>query len=352
MRAGKYDVSQIRRKRGQYRCVPLLRERKVVGVLYLENKLVAHGLDEGGLTILKRIALQRRIGDRVRALLRAPARAVEAVPDRCGVLAAAQTAGMQAEVRLPEDQRRYAALQAQLVHANRTETVGQLAAWIAHDVRQPLVGIVASADAGLRWLSADPPNNSAAQRALERVVREGHRAAEVLEKIRALMKKTEPRREVVEMNAVIDETVMLIRPEADHKSIELHADLAESLPTVLVDRIQIQQVLMNLVINAIQAMSGTTMPGPRELSILATVESSQSVRVTVRDSGPGIPAEHWDQVFEPYYTTRPEGLGMGLAICRTIVESFGGRIWMTANAPRGTAFHFTVPSPTGGEPRD
>ncbi|HEY6642652.1 trifunctional serine/threonine-protein kinase/ATP-binding protein/sensor histidine kinase [Povalibacter sp.] len=249
----------------------------------------------------------------------------------------------QAEEKLRESELRYRALQSELAHANRIATMGQLCAWIAHDVRQPLVGVVASANAGLRWLSTQPPNVGSAERALERIVREGHRAADVLDRIRALVKKATPHKELVDINEVVRETIILLGPEAERKGIVVQADLVSTLPFVLADRIQTQQVIVNLMVNAIEAMNNAATPLPHDLLVASSADASGTVLVAVSDSGPGVSSEHQGHLFDAFFTTKSGGLGMGLAISRTIIESFGGRIWVTPNMPRGAVFQFTLP---------
>ncbi|MET0499455.1 MAG: AAA family ATPase [Steroidobacteraceae bacterium] len=249
----------------------------------------------------------------------------------------------QAEERARGIEKRYLELQSDLAHANRVATMGQLSAWIAHDVRQPLVGIVTSGDAALRWLAADPPDVGAAQRALVRVVREGHRAAEVLDRIRALVRKAPTQKEEVDVNQLISETIVLVGTAAQRKGIAVQDDLADDVPLVHADRIQIQQVILNLMMNAIEAMAGD-MTVKRKLLVRSWVDDANRACVAVLDSGPGLPLGSGDRLFDAFYTTKPDGLGMGLAICRTIIESHVGRIWATPNTPRGTIFQFALPS--------
>lgn len=283
----------------------------------------------------------RKDGTRVPVLIGAAA--FDGTPNEGVAFIVDLTEQKRAEEKLRESEQRYRVLQSELAHANRIATMGQLCTWIAHDVRQPLVGVVASANAGLRWLSAQPPNVSAAARALERVVREGHRAADVLDGIRALVKKANPHEELVNINEVIRETITLLGPEAERKGIVVREDLAGDLPFVSADRIQTQQVIVNLMVNAIEAMDNAATPLPHNLLVASSADASGAVRVAVSDSGPGIPAEHQDQLFDAFFTTKSAGLGMGLAISRTIIESFGGRIWVTQNTPRGAVFQFALP---------
>jgi PAS domain S-box-containing protein len=250
-----------------------------------------------------------------------------------------------AEEAARRSEQRYRQVQSELAHANRVATVGHLSAAISHDVRQPLVGVVTSASAGLNWLAADPPNIGAARRALERVVREGHRAAEVLDRTRALVKKVPPKTEIVGINDVISDAVVVISAEALQRNVALQIELEEDLPPVLADRVQLQQVILNLIINAIEAMS--TVDGRRELTVVSGKDPQGLIYVAVRDTGPGVPQELHSKLFDAFYSTKSDGMGMGLAISRTIVEAHGGRVWVSSNEPQGSIFWFSLP--TGGE---
>ncbi len=290
----------------------------------------------------------RKDGTRVPVMIGAAA--FDGTPDEGVAFIVDLTEQKRAEEKLRESELRYRALQAELAHANRIATMGQLCAWIAHDVRQPLVGVVASANAGLRWLAAQPPNVASTERALERVIREGHRAADVLERIRALVKKASPHKEPINVNDVISETSRLLGPEAERKGIAMRMDLARDVPLVAADRIQLQQVIVNLMVNAMEAMANVDLP--HMLRVVSRADPS-GVLVSVSDSGPGISAEHLNHLFDAFFTTKSEGLGMGLAISRTIIESFGGHIWVTANSPRGAVFQFSLPAVSamvGGDP--
>jgi signal transduction histidine kinase len=231
---------------------------------------------------------------------------------------------------------------ATLAHTARVATLGELTASIAHEVNQPLVGVVTSGNAGLRWLAADPPNVEAARRAVERVVRDGHRASEVIERTRALIKKTPPKKERVDLNEIVSETIALTRAEAQRNGVALQTDLAHELPLVAGDRIQLQQVILNLIVNAIEAMSGDD-AGQRELLVVSGKDGPNRVVIAVRDSGPGPEQEGLNRLFDAFYTTKPHGMGMGLAISRTIIESHGGRLSATPNLPRGAVFQFDLP---------
>jgi C4-dicarboxylate-specific signal transduction histidine kinase len=283
----------------------------------------------------------RKDGSRVPVLIGAAA--FEGQPDQGVAYILDLTDLKRAEEEARAGERRARALQAELAHANRVATMGQLSASIAHEVKQPLVGVVTSGNAGLRWLAAAPPNRAGARRALERIVRDGHRAGEVLDRVRALVSKAAPQKERVELNAIISETLALTRAEAQRHGIAVHSELAADLPPVAADRIQLQQVLLNLVINAIEAMSEDGAPR-RELLVVSGRELSHQALVAVRDSGPGLPADAPGRLFEPFYTTKPRGMGMGLAICLSIIESHGGRLHAMPNHPRGAVFQFTLPS--------
>ena len=246
-----------------------------------------------------------------------------------------------AEARAVEVERRNRLLQSDLAHANRVTTMGELAAWISHDVRQPLVGVVSGANAGLRWLASEPPNLSAAVRSLERIVRDGMYAGEVLDRTRALFKKLPPRAESIDVNPIIVETLALVRPQADRKGIEIRTQLVDAGAVVAADRTQIQQVILNFLVNAIEAMESNE-SHPREL-LVSSSHGDGSVRVDVFDTGPGLSAEASQQLFEAFYTTKPEGLGMGLRICKAVIESFDGSLGVAANAERGSDFYFELP---------
>ncbi len=231
---------------------------------------------------------------------------------------------------------------AELAHVTRVTTVGELTAAIAHEVNQPLTGLVTSGHAALRWLAADPPNLEAAQRAVERMINDGNRAGEVIGRIRAMVKKAPPRRDRLDVNEMLREVVSLIRGELQRNSIVLSTELARSLPPVTGDRVQLQQVILNLVLNAIEAMGGLH-DRSRDLMV-ATAREPGGIVVTVRDSGPGLDEAELERLFEPFYTTKPEGMGMGLAISRTIIEAHGGQLGAMSNAPHGATFWFRLPA--------
>jgi signal transduction histidine kinase len=241
-------------------------------------------------------------------------------------------------------ERQYHEAQMALAHANRVATMGQLTASITHEVNQPITAAVTYALAARRFLSADPPNFREVDDALSLIVKEGNRAGEVVERVRALVKKVPTRKGAVAIDDAILEVIALTRAEAANNSVSVRTQFAAGLPRVQGDRVQLQQVMLNLIVNAIQAMSGIG-EGARELQIsIDAVPSEGGVRVGVRDTGPGLSPESFSRLFEPFYTTKPEGMGMGLSICRSIIEAHGGRLWAIPCEPQGALFQFTIPA--------
>jgi PAS domain S-box-containing protein len=251
------------------------------------------------------------------------------------------TALRKVEAEARENERRYREAQLELAHANRVTTMGQLTSSIAHEVNQPITAAVTYALAARRWLSAEPPNFREVDDALSLIVREGNRAGEVVGRIRALIKKAPARKDAVAIDDAILEVIALTRTEAANNSVAVRTQLAEGLPRVQGDRVQLQQVLLNLIINAIEAMRDVG-EEEREL-VVSTRNESDGVSVEVRDSGPGFTQAALDRVFEAFYTTKAGGLGLGLSICRSIIEAHNGRLWASANVPRGAIFGFTAP---------
>jgi signal transduction histidine kinase len=241
-------------------------------------------------------------------------------------------------------ERQYREAQMALAHANRVATVGQLTASITHEVNQPITAAVTYALAARRFLSANPPNFREVDDALSLIVKEGNRAGEVVERVRALIKKVPARKDAVAIDDAILEVIALTRAEAANNSVSVRTQFAEDLPRVQGDRVQLQQVMLNLIVNAIQAMRGIG-EGAREIQIsIDAVPSEGGVRVGVRDTGPGLSPESLSRLFEPFYTTKPEGMGMGLSISRSIIEAHGGRLWAIPCEPRGALFQFTIPA--------
>jgi signal transduction histidine kinase len=233
-------------------------------------------------------------------------------------------------------------MQSQLAHANRVATVGQLTASISHEVAQPVAASITNANAALRWLGANPPDLDEVHAALDRILRNGKRASEVIGRIRALVRREAPRHDRFNLNEMIREIIVLTQAELGRTGISLHTRLAEGLPRVTGDRIQLQQVILNLILNAVEAMPGSA-DQTSDLLIATDQDSADNLHIAVCDSGPGLPPDAIPRLFEAFYTTKPSGMGMGLSICRTIVEAHGGRIWAAPNEPRGAVFQFTLP---------
>ncbi|MFS8981059.1 ATP-binding protein [Cupriavidus necator] len=248
-----------------------------------------------------------------------------------------------AEAEARESERRYREIQTALAHANRVTTMGQLTASISHELKQPIGACGANAEAGLRWLAARSPNLEEARQAFERITKDARRASEIMNRIRGLVKNTPMDKEWVQINEAIGEVITLTRGEAMKNSVTVRMELAEDLPLVRGDRVQLQQAMLNLILNAIEAMSAID-DGPRELTISTGKDEPSAVLVTVRDSGPGVAPENIERVFEPFCTTKAGGMGMGLSICRSIVQAHGGTLRLSANVPRGAVFQFTVPA--------
>jgi two-component system sensor kinase FixL len=248
-----------------------------------------------------------------------------------------------AEAEARESERHYREAQMELAHANRVATMGQLTASIAHELSQPIAGAGASGHAALRWLANEPPDLEAARRAIERMIRDARRAGDVIDRIRDLVRRAPRRKGSVDMNEAIREVLELTCGEAVKNGVSVETQLAEALPLVEGDRVELRQVILNLIVNAIEAMSGTS-DARRELLIATGHEESKGVLVTVMDSGPGLAQAALERVFEPFYTTKPSGLGMGLSICRSIAEAHGGRLWAEANVPCGAIFRLMVPT--------
>src|SRR5882757_6463449 len=229
-----------------------------------------------------------------------------------------------------------------IAHVNRITTVGQLTASIAHEVNQPLAGAVSSAHAALHWLEAQPPNLEETRQSLAAIITDGNRAAEILRRIRNLVKRAPSRNDQLDINEPILEVIALARSEVERSGVSLQTRLAPDLPLVEGDRVQLQQVMLNLILNAVEALSGVS-EGSRDLLISSEDGGADGVRVAVQDSGPGLIPESVHRLFEAFYTTKPTGMGMGLVICRSIIEAHGGRLWATANEPRGAVFQFSLP---------
>jgi PAS domain S-box-containing protein len=232
--------------------------------------------------------------------------------------------------------------QANLAHAARVMTLGELAASIAHEINQPLAAIATSSNACLRWLARTPPDLDAASRAAVRIAQDAHRAGDVIRGLRALAKKSGPQLMPFDIAGAIQEVLALTRSDLHRHGVELHMNLSAQLPPVIGDCVQLQQVLLNLIMNAIQAMA-TVADRRRELTISVSPAAPERIQVTVEDNGPGLDPAFVQRIFDPFFTTKSGGLGLGLSISRSIIEAHGGQLWATPRAPHGTAFHFTIP---------
>ncbi len=232
--------------------------------------------------------------------------------------------------------------QADLARVNRVTTMGELTASLAHEVNQPIAAAVTNANTCLRWLTRDHPDLEEAREAAMRIVKDGTRAAEIISRIRLLFKKGAPERELVDVNDVIREMIVLLRGEATRYSISFRTELAADLPQIMGDRVQLQQVFMNLMLNGIDAMKNMNAGG--ELTIKSRQAENDKLLISVSDTGVGLPAQQADQIFKAFFTTKVQGTGMGLSISRSIVESHGGHLWAANNSPRGASFHVTLPT--------
>jgi signal transduction histidine kinase len=287
--------------------VPLLKDNEIVGVISLGRKQVQPFTD-------KQISLFRDF-------------------------AAQTTIALESTRR----ERQYRQMQSELGHANRVATMGQLTASIVHEIKQPIAATHTYAAAALRFLDKSPPDVAEGREALTCIVNETARASDVVDRIGSLIKKAPPRKEVVDLNAAILEVTALTRTEAVKTGVTVDTQLAGELPRIQCDRVQLQQVMLNLIVNAIQSMSGVE-DGNRELHISTVSIEPEGVCVAVRDTGHGLRPESLPRLFEPFYTTKPDGMGMGLSICRSIIEAHGGRLWAAGCEPRGALFQFTIPA--------
>ena len=229
-----------------------------------------------------------------------------------------------------------------IAHANRIATMGQLTASIAHEVNQPIAAAVTNAEAALHWVDMKPPDLHEVRAALGRVVRDGTRAGKVISGIRALIAKAPQGKDRLDINNIILEVIALTRSEIRRNGVTLRTQFAPDLPLVHGDRVQLQQVMLNLILNAVEALSEIR-EGSRDLLISSEDGGADRVHVAVQDSGPGLNSQTVDRLFDAFYTTKPKGMGMGLTICRSIIEAHGGRLWATANKSRGAVFQFTLP---------
>jgi C4-dicarboxylate-specific signal transduction histidine kinase len=239
-------------------------------------------------------------------------------------------------------ERQYRELQTKLAHANRVATIGHHTASIVHELRQPIGAVRTYGSAGLRWLDKIPPNLAEVRDALAGVVNAADRAGEVIDHIGALVRKAPPRNEHLDLNEAILEVSKLANNEAIKIGVTMRTQLAPCLPRIYGDRVQLQQVILNLIVNAVQAMSGVSQD--RRDLLISSEATKEGARVGVRDTGPGLRPEILPRLFEPFYMTKPDGMGMGLSICRSIIEAHGGRLWATGHTPQGALFQFTIPA--------
>jgi C4-dicarboxylate-specific signal transduction histidine kinase len=256
---------------------------------------------------------------------------------------AVHLAGIAIERKLAREEReRLRQAQADLAHMNRVATMGELTASLAHEVNQPIAAALTNANTCLRWLTREHPDLEEAREAAMRIVKDQTRAAEIISRIRLLFKKSTPEWEVVDVNEAIREMIVLLRSEATRYDITVGMELAADLPLIMGDRVQLQQVLMNLIVNGIDAMK--EVDGARQLAIRSQQDDDGKLIVSVCDTGVGLPPQQADQIFNAFFTTKPHGTGMGLRISRSIIESHGGRLWAADNSPRGASFCFSLPT--------
>jgi signal transduction histidine kinase len=270
-----------------------------------------------------------------------PSPSADIINDGLGLVAIGATTYLVLRIKSAETAMH--AARAQVAHIARVTTLGELTVSIAHEVNQPLAAIVTNGNACMRWLGHEPPNLREAKQAVERIVNNGNRASDVIERIRDFSKRSPIHNERLNINKLIYETISLTTAEIQQNRISLRTQFSDDLPLVEGDRIQLQQLLLNLILNAIEAMGSTT-EGSREVLISTAENESGDALVAVRDSGGGLEADALDRLFDAFYTTKPNGMGMGLAISRSIVEAHDGRIWAMPNAPRGATFQFTLPT--------
>jgi signal transduction histidine kinase len=309
------DSYLARRQPKSLLCLPLVRQGALAGMLYLENTLASYAFTARHMELLEVLASQ----------------------------AAMSLENTRLHRDLQERDASVLGLQTELAHANRVATLGQLSASIAHEITQPIAAMVTNARAAMRWQAAEPPDKEEVRQALERITRDGIRAFNVVSQVRALFKKAPPRRDALPINDSIQEVIALTRRMVAKSRISLRSNLAESLPLIQGDRVQLQQVVLNLIMNAVEAM-GDIDESSREM-VITTNTGDGDVQVTVQDSGPGLSSSDAEKVFEAFFTTKTSGLGIGLSVCRSIIEAHGGRLWASANVPRGAVFQFTLPVP-------
>ncbi len=252
-----------------------------------------------------------------------------------------------AEEAARQSERRYHEIRMEMAHANRVAVIGQMSASIAHEVNQPLSGILTNANAGSLMLAHDPPDVDGAREMIRRTIRDANRASAVIKRLHALFAKNDGPTEVMDLNDALRDVVALSLPELQRGQVILRSEVAGDLPLVIGDRVQLQQVILNLVLNAVEAMSGVA-NRPKELLIRTARTDSNGALLAVQDCGSGIDPANLERVFEAFYTTKPGGMGMGLSICRAIIEAHGGKLWASQVVPRGAVFQFTLPPTAEG----
>jgi predicted ATPase/signal transduction histidine kinase len=299
-------------------CLPLITQGKLIGILYLENNLTPHVFNADRVTVLKVLASQAAISLENTRLYR----------------------------DLAEREASLQTVQTELARMTRVTTLGQLTASIAHEVKQPVAAARNNASAALNFLDKQPPDLGEVREALGCVVDDVDRAGAIIDRIRDQIKKAPPQKDRFDLNEAINEVIVLARGEITKNGVSVDTHLTEGVLSVEGDRVQLQQVVLNLILNAVEAM-GSVQEGPRELLISTEKTQANGVLVAVRDSGPGIDGKHLERVFEPFYTTKSSGVGMGLSICRSLIDAHGGRLWIDANAPRGAIFQFALPRVEG-----
>jgi PAS domain S-box-containing protein len=275
----------------------------------------------------------RRDGSRVPVLVGA------AAVDGPGSQAVAFVLDLTERKRAEEERERLRQMQRDLAYMSRVATMGELAASLAHEIKQPIAAAVTNARTCALWLERETPDLTEASEAASRMVDAAIRASDIIDRVRSLYARGTPHRQLVDVNHMIDEMVVLLQPEASRHAVAIRTELADGLPGIIADRVQVQQVLMNLMLNGIEAMKDA----PGDLVITSHGTDEGTLLISVSDSGVGIPAEQGERIFEAFFTTKPHGTGMGLSISRTIVESHGGRLWASANTTRGATFQFTLP---------
>ena len=255
---------------------------------------------------------------------------------------ALQEARDQLELKVTERTAALMQTQAELARLSRVLSMGELTASIAHEISQPLTAVVSNGDACLQWLSATPPNLEKARQSTEKIVQDGTRAGAVVSRIRALFKKEEPVKNWVDINEVIQELVEFLRHEASSRHISIRRELSDSLPLLKADRVQLQQVLLNLIMNAMDALSGAAVER-KQIVISSRLQGESEILIAIEDSGLGLTPQTIHRIFDPFFTTKPHGIGVGLSISKSIVESHEGRLWASPNSGGGSVFQFTLP---------